>query len=401
MHNLRTVFAFEVTRTLKRKSFWLLALVFPAMLGLIFAIVFFSNKTTESALKDMQKQQFSMVVKDDSGLVQPALLKTLGIAVVTSKAAGVQAVQRGERDAFFYYPADLKAPVQVYGKDVGIFTNSRYAAAAKSLMDESVGTAVAPNIRAVVGDTVQYQAVFYKDGVTTDPMKRMIAPGVFLVLFYFLIALFGNQALTSTTEEKENRVVEILLTTVEPKALITGKVAALSLLALIQAVLIVVPAIVLYVLLRHQLALPTFDLTNIPVDVPRVIGAVLVTGLSILLFLALLLTIGAAVPTAKEAGGFMGVVMMCIFGPLYAATLFVSSPHTVFVLVLTYFPFTAPIPLLLRNAAGTISLAGLLLGALLLAVSAWVVIRIAVRTFRFGALEYDRKLTLREIFTRR
>lgn len=401
MHNLRTVFTFEVIRTLKRKSFWLLALAFPVMMGVILAIVFFSNKTTESAVKDMQKQQFSIVLKDDTGLLNPSLLSTLGIKTVDTEADGLAAVQQGKQDAFFYYSADLGQPVRVYGKDAGVFSNGRYAAVAKSLLDQSVGESVKPNIRAVVSGSVKYEAVFYKDGTLTDPMKRMIAPGIFLVLFYFLIALFGNQALTSTTEEKENRVIEILLTTVESRTLITGKLLALSVLAFIQGSLIVTPALVLYFLLRHQLSLPTIDFASIPVDVPRVVAAIVVMALSMLLFLALLVAIGAAVPTAKEAGGFMGVVMLCLFGPLYAASLFVSSPNAVLVVVLSYFPFTAPIPLLLRNAAGNISLPGVLLGAAILAVSAAVVIRVAVRTFRFGALEYDRKLTVKEIFSRR
>src|ERR1035437_8171152 len=138
MHNLRTVFTFEVVRTLKRKSFWLLAMVFPLMIGLVFMIVFFSNKTTESAVKDMQHQQFSIVVKDDTGLLKPSLLSTLGIKTVDSEAAGLAAVQQGKQDAFYYYPADLKSPVKVYGKDTGIFSNGRYATVAKSLLDQSV-----------------------------------------------------------------------------------------------------------------------------------------------------------------------------------------------------------------------------------------------------------------------
>ena len=89
--------------------------------------------------------------------------------------------------------------------------------------------------------------------------------------------------------------------------------------------------------------------------------------------------------------------MIGLFGPLYAASLFFTSPDSPIVQALTYFPLTAPIPLMLRNAAGTITTPELLLGIGILLVSTVVVINLAVRAFKFGALEYSRKLSLREL----
>lgn len=59
----------------------------------------------------------------------------------------------------------------------------------------------------------------------------MIVPGMFLVILFILISIFGNQMLISTTEEKENRTVEMLLTTVKTDTLITGKILSLMVLA--------------------------------------------------------------------------------------------------------------------------------------------------------------------------
>ena len=92
--------------------------------------------------------------------------------------------------------------------------------------------------------------------------------------------------------------------------------------------------------------------------------------------------------------------MMLIFGPLYAVSLFISAPDSPLVRFLTLFPFTAPIPMLLRNAVGNLELWETLAGILILIVSAIVIMLIAVRIFRYGALEYTRKLSLREIFGR-
>ena len=122
---------------------------------------------------------------------------------------------------------------------------------------------------------------------------------------------------------------------------------------------------------------------------------------SFLFFTGLLVAIGAATPTAKEAGGFFGLVMTLIFGPLYAVTLFISAPNSPLVQFLTFFPLTAPIPLMLRNAVGNLTIPEALIGITILAISAAVALSLAVRLFRFDALEYSRRLSIKEIFVRK
>ncbi len=203
--------------------------------------------------------------------------------------------------------------------------------------------------------------------------------------------------LTSTTEEKENRVIEMILTTIEARTLIIGKIISLIVLAFIQSLVIMIPSLIAYFALKDRLSLPSLDLSSIPIDPARVaIGAVVFVA-SFILFTGLLVTIGSASPTAKEAGGFLGIVMVGIFGPLYAAPLFVSSPDSPFVQALSYFPLTAPIPLLLRNAVGNLSLGEALIAVVILSISAGIIIKIAVNVFRYGALQYSRRLQLKEI----
>ena len=120
-----------------------------------------------------------------------------------------------------------------------------------------------------------------------------------------------------------------------------------------------------------------------------------------MLFTGLLVAIGAAVPTAKEAGGFFGMIMVLLFGPLYAASLFVSAPDSPIVTFLSLFPLTAPIPLMLRNALGNLPVGEALIGITILIITAAFVTTIAVRIFRYGALEYSRKLSIKEIFARK
>ena len=399
MHNLGTVIQFEVTRTLKKKTFWILALSFPLIAGVIFTIIFFSNKTTQEAAKNNEKQKFSIVIDDQSGFIDKNIASSLGAELINDRQAGIDKVKSGQADTFFYYPKNLdQNSVEVYGKDVGLFNNGRYNAVATTLLEQSVSQTVSKDVEAVLSGNISYSQEYYKDGQKYDGYLQLIAPGVFLVLFYMLIVMFGGTMLTSTTEEKENRVIEMILTTIEARTLVVGKIVSLIILAIIQALVIVVPILIAYLLMHDNLSLPNIDLSNIPVDPVRTVISFLIFASSFMLFTGLLVTIGAATPTAKEASNFFGVVMVLLFAPLYAATVFISSPNSLLVQVLSYFPFTSPIPLMLRNAVGNLTIIEAIISIIILIVTSAFIVRIAVRVFRYGALEYSRRLGIKEIF---
>ncbi len=398
MHNLSTVIRFEVTRALKKKSFWVMAISFPLLMGAIFGIVFLSNMSTDAASKDLEKQKFTLVVTDNSGLVSPVLLKNLDATVIGDKQQGIAKVQNGSIDAYIYYPSDLtKEKIEVYGKNVDLFQNSRYESVASSLLSTSVLPTVKPEVAAILQEKVTTQAIIYREGQVYEPFKEMVFPALFLVLFYLLIAFFGNQMLTSTTEEKENRVIEMILTTIKARTLIIGKIISLVLLAFLQGALMLLPVVIAYFALHNQLNLPSLDLSTLPVNWGRIGVSAAIFIASFTLFTGLLVLVGSAVPTAKEAGQFFGLVMTLLFGPLYAVTLFVSSPDSAIVHFLSIFPLTAPIPLLLRNAVGNLQPWEVAVALPLMAVTAVLILILAVRVFRYGALEYSRKLSVREI----
>ena len=402
MHNLGTVFRFEVKRTLKKKTFWISALSFPLIIGVVFAIIFFSNQATNDAAENIKDQTFSIAITDESQLLQPELLTQVKATIVTDKQAAIDKVKAGTLDAYVYYPANLdKAPVEIYAKNIGLFENSRYQTVADALLKQAATSGVSPQVKTVLQDAVSYQSTTYKDGQAYDGLKELIAPGIFLVLFYILIAMFGNQMLTSTTEEKENRVIEMILTTIQARTLIIGKILSLMVLAAVQMLVIIIPVIIAYLLLRDTLNIPNVDLTNIPLDPVRIVIGALLFVTSFLLFTGLLVGIGAATPTAKEASGFFGAVMLFIFGPLYAVTLFISSPDSPIVRVLSFFPLTAPIPLMLRNAVGNLSIVDAIIGISILGVSAIIALAISIRLFRYGALEYSRRLSFKTLFAKK
>ena len=395
MHNLGTVFKFETIRVLKKPTFWLMALGFPLMFAALYGIVFWSQITTMQAAKELEKQEFSLAVTDDSKLVRPELLMAAKTKTVESKEAGINDVKNGKIDAYIYFPKDIgKQKVEVYGKDVGLFQNGKYGAVAQSLLSQSVASSVSQAQVAILQNKVQLSSTTYLDGKEHGGINEMIAPGLFLVIFFMLVTFFGNQMLTSSTEEKENRTVEMLLTMVKTDTLITGKILSLMVLALIQMLVIVLPVAAGYLAFGSKLQLPNMDLSLLVFDPVRIGLALVIFLASFMMFTGMLVTLGAMMPTAKEASQWFGLVIMLIFGPFYGITAFVSFPDSPFVKFLSLFPFTAPIPLLLRNAVGNLPAWEGLLGVALLIVAAVLVLWLAVRVFRYGAMSYDSKLSL-------
>lgn len=395
MHNLGTVFKFETIRVLKKPTFWLMALGFPLMFAALYGIVFWSQITTMQAAKELEKQEFSLAVTDDSKLVRPELLMAAKTKTVESKEAGINDVKNGKIDAYIYFPKDIgKQKVEVYGKDVGLFQNGKYGAVAQSLLSQSVASSVSQAQVSILQNKVQISSTTYLDGKEHGGINEMIAPGLFLVIFFMLITFFGNQMLTSSTEEKENRTVEMLLTMVKTDTLITGKILSLMVLALIQMLVIVLPVAAGYLAFGSKLQLPNMDLSLLVFDPVRIGLALVIFLASFMMFTGMLVTLGAMMPTAKEANQWFGLVIMLIFGPFYGITAFVSFPDSPFVKFLSLFPFTAPIPLLLRNAVGNLPAWEGLLGVALLILAAVFVLWLAVRIFRYGAMSYDSKLSL-------
>ena len=97
----------------------------------------------------------------------------------------------------------------------------------------------------------------------------------------------------------------------------------------------------------------------------------------------------------------MGVAMFSMFIPLYALQAIISDPGQLLVQIFSYFPLSAPITLLIRNAVGNLTGVEAAIGSIILAISAAIALWVAARTFSYGTLEYSRKLSLKELFAPR
>ncbi|PYI67875.1 sodium transporter [Arthrobacter livingstonensis] len=402
-HNLGTVVQFEFTRTVKKRRFWIATLAIPILLAIVFGLVFASSSNTQSLSEAQKNNQLAFTYTDASALVDPAVAKALGGTVESDPGTAVERVRTGKLNAYFAYPASLqKEPVKVFGTDQGIFKNGSYDAVAKQVVilsaQEKAGSA---ELSAAIQGNFNTQSQTFKNGKVSGGLETVVPPLLFLVLFYVVIILLANQMLASTLEEKENRVTEMILTTLNPTTLVVGKVISLFLVGALQAVVFAAPMVIGYVFFHDQLAMPNFDLSNLQFQFwPMLVGALLFVG-GFILFTGVLVGIGAVMPTAKDASAVFAPVMIMMFIPFYIVSMVVSDPGNLIVQIFTFFPFTAPITAMLRNGFGSLSGVSAAVVIAELFVFGVLALRVAVHLFRYGSIEYSRKLSLRTAFARK
>jgi ABC-2 type transport system permease protein len=388
---------------MKKRGFWIATLSIPVVLAIVFALVYLSKSATDASEDAQKTAAMSFTYTDNSGLITPDIATAMGGKKATDPDQALQDVKKGVTDAYFAYPADpATQPVKVYGTDQGIFDNGKYDAVAKHLLTASAQATIgSPQLMAAAGGDVKTEAQTFKDGQPTGGFGSAIPPLMFLLIFYISIILLSNQMLNSTLEEKENRVTEMILTTLNPTTLIIGKVIALFMVGALQILVFLTPIATGYLFFRDKLALPDLDLSTISFEPGTlIVGALLLLG-GFTVFTGVLVAIGAIMPTAKDAGTIFGPLMALIFVPFYAISLIISDPRAPIVQIFTYFPLSAPVTAMLRNGFGTLTAPEATIVIAELFIVGFFILRLAVHLFRYGSIQYSSKLSIAGTFRKR
>lgn len=408
MSKIRNVIGFEARRNLKKRSFWFTSFMPPILILVIIGISVASShgaSTSSQQQANAVSKSTSIAVLDETGLINKQQLVKEHIITEPTKQAGIAAVQADKLDAFFYYPKNVsKSGIEIYAQDQGVSFSSSYGTAATQILKQDVIAKVSllaknSQIIQLIQKDPAVTTTTYKNGKQTYGLAGIIAPGVCMLAYLTLIILLAYFMLSSTTAEKENRAAEMLLTSIKSRSLITGKILSIFVLGLVQIVVIIVPLLIAYVFFRsHITLLGSISLSHIPFDPRAITFGILFFACGLIMFTGFLVGLSALFPSAQEAGRYLGIAIISQFLPIYALSYIVDSPHTLIVNVFTYFPLTAPTTALLRNAAGTLSLTQAVVALAIIAVSAILAMLFAVRAFRYGAMEYGRRVNIKELF---
>lgn len=220
----------------------------------------------------------------------------------------------------------------------------------------------------------------------------------FLAGLIFLLTIFTTSGylMQTVVEEKENRTIEVLVTSISAGQLMAGKISGIIAVGLTQLLVWLGLIILVAAVGRFQLAWMLG--INIAPDLLLLLLIILVPA--IVMVSALMAAIGSVVNEASEGQQLSALVTLPMTIPFWFVLLIMNDPNGTVPVALSFFPLTAPLTLIIRSGFTVIPTWQVLLSVGILILSALLAMWLAGRAFQQGMLLYGRRLSLREIFRR-
>lgn len=415
-----------VTRVLK-KSFWISSLLAPVLITAIYAIPIWL------AMKD--KEVKKVAILDQSHLWKPSDLKNDELVftnISRPESAFKKEFANAGYDAFVSIPAD----VLTNPKGVHIYSSKNIGLALK----ESVEKLIQNKVRQELMYQAGISAKIYEDtqvdvdsetitvsengGETSSSSAgAMILAGIMGLILYVTLLLYGSQVMNGVIEEKSNRIIEVIISSVKPYQLMLGKIIGVGLVGLTQFLLWIVLTIGLTQVTGKIYAFKSKALVEVSQDkaatdvskamqdspmgeVTKVLAStniplILFSFLfyffvGYLLYSSLFAAIGSAVESATEAQQFTFIVMIPIIISFLMAQYTMQDPDSTIAFWSSMIPFTSPINMMVRLPYG-VPVWELALSMILLVVGFLACSWISARIYRVGILMYGKKATWKEL----
>jgi ABC-2 type transport system permease protein len=415
-----------MTRVLK-KSFWISSLLAPVLITAIYAIPIWL------AMKD--KEVKKVAILDQSHLWKASDLqdKELAFTFVSKPEAAFKTQFAAEGyDAFVSVPGD----VLTNPEGLHIYSSKNIGLSLKESVERLIQNKVRQELMYKAGisakvyeDTqvdVDSETITISetgDETNSSSAGAMILAGVMGLILYVTLLLYGSQVMNGVIEEKSNRIIEVIISSVKPYQLMLGKIIGVGLVGLTQFVLWIVLTIGLTQVTGKIYASkakaavelsqgkssvemnkamqdsPMGEVTKVleSTNIPLILLSFLFYFfVGYLLYSSLFAAIGSAVESPTEAQQFTFIVMIPIILSFLLAQYTMQDPDSTIAFWASMIPFTSPINMMVRLPYGVpvwelvVSMALLVLGFL---ACSWL----SARIYRVGILMYGKKVTWKEL----
>lgn len=242
--------------------------------------------------------------------------------------------------------------------------------------------------------------------------------GVAGYLLFMFIIIYGNMIMRSVIEEKNNRIIEIIISSVKPFQLMMGKILGTSLVGVTQFLIwMIFGGLLMTILTSFFNVSPssTNEILMAKSGTDRLISEILVEFFKFpfmnmfvsfllyfsggfLLYSALYAAVGAAVDNETDTQQFMFPILLPLILAIYVGIFTViEEPHGTISVIFSYIPFTSPVVMLMRIPFG-VSWWEILISLLILYATFLIIIGIASKIYRIGILMYGKKASYKEIW---
>jgi ABC-2 type transport system permease protein len=312
-------------------------------------------------------------------------------------------INSGRLDAFLVIPDKLSQPFELHMKNAGNFAVVQpvNAAVSQALIQARLrarGINVDNVSEIVRGADLQIVKVSASGEAVERGQTIGIAIGL-VILLYMSLLMYGIVTMRSVLEEKTSRTMEVLVSSVRPVELLTGKILGVAGVAFTQFLIWIVSLSLLlsYGVMMASLFDPGSSFPSMHIPASLLIWSICYFFAGYFLYSSMFAAIGAACSSEQDAGQLQWLAM----GPLVFAMSFywlvmidsTSTPS----LVLSEIPFLAPVLMPLRISIQTPPVWQLALSVFLLIATTLGAIWASAKVYRVGVLMYGKRPTLPEL----
>jgi ABC-2 type transport system permease protein len=341
---------------------------------------------------------------DNAGFLEPAVLPDLAeegirfaeFRAYPTEAVAMDALDEGAIQAYYVVPhgyIETKALTLYYGEEApGNGVRDDFASYIRaSLVNQQPSEA-----QAILqeGLNLTVRSFNGRREISQGNIAGFILPFISVFFLYFAVVSAGGYMLQAVTDEKENRTVEVLTTSISPEQLMGGKALGLMGVSLTQLLTWgVTLGLALFVAGRY---LDFLSGMTVPWGMLGLMALYFLPTFA--LIAGVMTTIGAAVTELQQGQQVSGIVNMLFILPVFFAAVILGNPNSPLLLALTLWPTTSFITVLLRWSMGSVPLWQMVLSWLVVTASAGVLVWLSARVFRMGMLRYGQRLSIRGIW---
>jgi ABC-2 type transport system permease protein len=388
----------EFFKVVKKPTFWISTLAFPILIGFIAFISGYSaDQAKEKFAQDILNSK-GIIVVDQSGTIIPESLKP-PFYYSGDIENSIERVKSLNADAVIILKSDfIKTKfIEIYSKEQNIFSSSMYNDAAENIIRESILSELGDDKNLeLYNSRFDFKVTqFDSEGKEiTRGIESLIVPGAAAIIYFILTTFASSYMLMSVAEEKENRAIEIVLSSIKPRNLIWGKIFGQMLIAITQILILTVCSFIALLIINPDVV-TSLNLSQLNISVVQIALAVFYTFAGFLILSCLMVGVGAAMPSYKEASSFSSIFIILSILPVYFVTLIITDPSGGVAQFFSYFPLTAPLLLLFRVTIGALGTVEIIASIFILIAYCIIFLWLAFKLFEFGSLEYNNKISFK------
>jgi len=409
---LSIIISREYLERVKRKSFIITTILMPlVMLAMMVAPALI-------ALMSKPEEQ-TIAVIDDSGVIAKSLHDSdeISFRVVTDDFDAVKGNEDYEAILVIgkYVVNSPTDNVTMYTHSSPSMTTESYISGQieKAIEDRRIASYDIDNLRQIM-DNVQvdltmktYRLDKEEESETSSMLSYLLGTLMMLILYIFIM-LYGQMVMTSIIEEKNNRVLELVVSSVRPNDLMLGKILGIGAVAvtqiLIWAILLIVGSIWIMPMVSGAAASsddPTLAAALTQLGDPMFMGQLLVFMVLFLIggylfYSSIYAAIGSAVDNIQDASQLQTIAIVPIILAFIVSMSVVQDPNSVMAFWTSIIPFTSPMVMMARMPFG-IPVWQSILSIVVLYVSFLGMIWVAAKIYRVGIFMYGKKPSVVEL----